>query len=62
MESFKRRLDKYLATIPDEPTVDGYYGMRAANSNSLLDVIPLLRAATRAGDLQPVNDVEVDDP
>ena len=62
VESFKRRLDKYLATIPDEPTVDGYYGMRAANSNSLLDVIPLLRAATRAGDLQPVNDVEVDDP
>ena len=32
---FKFRLDKYLALIPDEPTIPGY--TRAANTNSLLD-------------------------
>ena len=53
VDSFKRRLDKFLATVPDQPTVDGYYGMRAANSNSLIDMIPLLQA---------VNPVEVENP
>lgn len=53
VDSFKRRLDKFLATVPDQPTVDGYYGMRAANSNSLIDMIPLLNA---------VNPVEVENP
>ena len=53
VDSFKRRLDRFLATVPDQPTVDGYYGMRAANSNSLIDVIPLL---------QNVNTVEVENP
>ena len=33
--AFKCQLDKYLALIPDQPTI---YGLpRAANSNSLLD-------------------------
>lgn len=45
VESFKHHLDKYLLTIPDEPTVDGYYGMRAANTNSLIDVISMMRVA-----------------
>jgi len=38
---FKRKLDKYLATIPDQPTIieEG----RNAESNSLLHQLPLLR-------------------
>ena len=62
VQSFKNHLDKYLSTIPDEPTVDGYYGMRAANSNSLIDVIPLMRLSAASGVPQHVNDAEVDNP
>ena len=63
VDTFKRKLDRFLATIPDQPTVDGYYGMRAANSNSLVDVIPtMMRAEATAGDLQDVNTAEVDIP
>jgi hypothetical protein len=35
MSSFKKALDCYLATVPDEPT--DYRRFRAANTNSLLD-------------------------
>ena len=37
-EKFKRRLDKYLATVPDEPQIPGYTASRKADSNSLLDM------------------------
>ena len=37
-DTFKRKLDKYLQTIPDEPQVSGYTSMRRADSNSLLDM------------------------
>ena len=33
--AFKRKLDKFLSRIPDEPKIQGE--ARAANSNSLLD-------------------------
>ena len=36
---FKRKLDRYLSTIPDQPTIQGR--RRPANSNSLLDQIPM---------------------
>ena len=36
---FKRKLDGYLSTIPDQPTIQSR--RRAANSNSLLDQIPM---------------------
>ena len=35
---FKRRLDKYLSTIPDEPHILGYTAQRRADSNSILDM------------------------
>ena len=36
VDTFKFYLDKYLATVPDEPLVRGYTAMRRAESNSLL--------------------------
>ena len=40
IETFKRELDIFIKTIPDEPTV---YGMsRGANSNSLVDQIAMM--------------------
>ena len=36
IDSFKHYLDKYLATVPDEPQIRGYTAMRRAESNSLL--------------------------
>ena len=38
MDIFKRRLDKYLSTIPDEPQVLGYTAQRRADLNSVLDM------------------------
>ena len=40
VERFKGELDKFLTTVPDEPTVPGRG--RAARSNSLLDQIQLM--------------------
>lgn len=62
VDTFKRKLDKFLATVPDKPTVDGYCGMRAATSNSLTDVIPLMRGDATVDSLQDVNAVEGDFP
>jgi len=46
VNSFKRKLDHFLAQLPDQPTVDGYYGLRSFSSNSLVDIIPqMYRAA-----------------
>ena len=36
---FKAGLDKWLATLPDQPTVNG--NQRAAKTNSLLDQVPM---------------------
>ena len=36
LPDFKKKLDEFLATIPDEPLCPGYTGIRRAESNSLL--------------------------
>ena len=41
VKAFKKELDRYLARVPDEPLIPGYTAMRRANSNSLLDMIPI---------------------
>ena len=54
-DSFKRRLDKYLSTIPDEPQIPGYTAQRRADSNSLLDM-------TRVGNAHHVTACMVEVP
>ena len=44
VDSFKRRLDKFLSTVPDEPQIPGYTAQRRAESNSLLDMTCLATA------------------
>ena len=39
IETFKRALDRFLTSVPDEPLIPGYTAMRRADSNSLLDMI-----------------------
>ena len=41
VEEFKRELDRYLTSIPDEPLIPGYTAMRRTDSNSLLDAYGL---------------------
>ena len=36
---FKAKLDKYLASVPDEPQIPGYTSCRRAASNSLIDMV-----------------------
>ena len=38
VDTFKRRLDKYLRMVPDEPHISGYTASRRAESNSLFDM------------------------
>ena len=38
VDSFKRRLDTFLGTVPDEPQIPGYTAQRRVDSNSLLDM------------------------
>ena len=40
LDLFKNHLDLFLSKIPDQPTVSGL--VRAAQSNSLLDQVPLV--------------------
>ena len=40
---FKRALDKFLATVPDEPLIPGYTAQRRCCSNSILDWVTALR-------------------
>ena len=40
LPDFKKKLDEFLATIPDEPLCPGYTGIRRAESNSLLHMVP----------------------
>ena len=42
-EFFKHKLDSFLAEIPDEPQVTGYTAHRQANSNGLLDMVPIAK-------------------
>jgi len=39
VDHMKRQLDKFLATVPDEPQIHGYTAQRRADTNSLLDMI-----------------------
>ena len=39
---FKAKIDQYLSKIPDQPTIQGFG--RAAESNSLLHQIPLIKS------------------
>ena len=41
VNSFKGMLDKFFANILDEPQVPGYTSCRKADTNSLLDMVPL---------------------
>ena len=45
MSAFKKKLDNFLSSVPDEPGVPGYCQGRAAASNSLLDQVPYRRRA-----------------
>ena len=47
-DTFKRVLDKYLATVPDEPQVRGYTAMRRADSNSVLHMAQFATSQPRA--------------
>ena len=44
VDTFKKKLDSYLKTVPDEPQIVGYTAMRRADSNSLLDMHALATA------------------
>ena len=44
VDMFKRRLDTYLSTIPDEPQVLGYTAQRRADSNSVLHMAKFVNA------------------
>ena len=44
VDMLKRRLDKYLSTIPDEPQVLGYTAQRRADSNSVLHMPKFVNA------------------
>ena len=48
VDCFKKRLDKYLQLIPDEPQIPGYTAQRRAESNSLLDMTRLATAHLRS--------------
>ena len=39
INTFKNRLDKFLATVPDEPQIRGYTAMRRADTNSLVNMV-----------------------
>ena len=41
VDTFKKELDSFLRLVPDQPTIPGH--PRAAETNSLLHQIPLLR-------------------
>ena len=44
VDIIKRRLDKYLSTIPGEPQVLGYAAQQRAGSNNILDMGKFLNA------------------
>ena len=42
LPEFKKKLDEFLASVPDEPQCPGYTDLRKAESNSLLDMVQTL--------------------
>ena len=48
-EAFKRRLDKFLENIPDEPPVPHGPTSRGAASNSIIDQLQYVRFGQRCG-------------
>ena len=55
VDTFKRKLDKFLRSVPDEPQVAGYTAMRRADSNSILE---MLRHATTAQLVETLDESE----
>ena len=43
LPEFKKELDAFLATVPDEPQSPGYTDVRQAESNSLVHMIPTIQ-------------------
>ncbi|XP_076055075.1 uncharacterized protein LOC143033476 isoform X3 [Oratosquilla oratoria] len=46
-EVFKRELDKFLSTLPDQPGIPGYAASRPVNSNSIIDWLDYERQTER---------------
>ena len=44
LDLFKRKLDEFLKTVPDEPLVSGYTSFRRADSNSLIHMVQFSNA------------------
>ena len=51
VDTFKLHLDKVLSHIPDQPSVTGYAGHRAAATNSILHQIQHIGGGTNGSDL-----------
>ena len=51
VETFKLHLDRCLTNIPDQPSVPGYSGQRAAASNSIIHQIKHIGGGTNGTDL-----------
>ena len=43
VNTFKKKLDEFLAAIPDEPQSPGYTSSRRADTNSLVDMVPAIK-------------------
>ena len=43
VDTFKKKLDEFLAAIPDEPQSPGYTSSRRADTNSLVDMVPTIK-------------------
>ena len=55
VDEFKRSLDRYLATVPDEPQIRGYTAMRRTDSNSLLHMAQFATSQQVQLEPEPVN-------
>ena len=65
VDAFKRKLDRFLRTVPDEPQIPGYTAMRRADSNSLLDMVKVSAVSIPGDRASPpigvINDIAVDE-
>ena len=52
VDAFKRALDKYLTTIPDEPRIQGYTQYCRGATNSLTDMVEAHRRGLAQEELQ----------
>ena len=55
LEKFKRALDKYISSIPDEPQLPGYTACRRAISNSIIDMQKTISSVGVPNSLQVAN-------